>query len=178
MDHRILPASGHDLKLAGLSLLIAVLASYTAFHSVSSIMGAPLYAAAWCLGPALAGLHFLGMASMRLEAVVKYDPLAFLASVLVAFGLSATALRLLVEDSNGRQSYAGAKFSSTSSAWKRIGSAVILGLSISAMHYAGMRATYFITALNPSAPVAGLDGGVMVLTLAAVAITQSALGQE
>ena len=31
----------HDLKLGALSILLAIIASYTAFHSVSSISNAP-----------------------------------------------------------------------------------------------------------------------------------------
>ena len=246
----------HDLKLAGLSILIAILASYTAFHSVSSIISAPtrtvrlirllvgatsMGAGIWAmhftgmlalkmpqtilfetvltvasvliailasggafliaasarqnigamlsgglvLGAGIGGMHYIGMAAMRLEAVVKYDPLLFLASVLVAVGLSTSALWLLLKDRDGRKSA-----SRTSSGLKRIGSAAVMGLSISAMHYTGMSATYFVTALNPSSPVEGLDGGVIVLAiiggaivlamlaLAATAINQSALMRE
>jgi len=246
----------HDLKLVGLSVLIAILASLTAFHSVGSLVSAPtrtvrmirllvgataMGAGIWAmhftgmlaldipqtvlfehvltvtsiliailasagafliaasarqnigamlsgglvLGAGIGGMHYVGMAAMRLEAVVKYDPLLFLASVLVAVGLSTTALWLLLQDRDGQKSS-----SRTSSGLKRIGSAIVMGMSISAMHFTGMSATYFVTALNPSAPVEGLDGGVMVmailggailltiLALAANAINLSALMRE
>ncbi len=226
----------HDLKLAGLSILIAILASYTAFHSVSSLISAPtrsvrlirllvgatiMGAGIWAmhftgmlaldmpqtilfepvltvasvliailasggafliaasarhnigamlsgglvLGAGIGGMHYVGMAAMRLEAVVKYDPLLFLAYILVAVGLSSSALWLLLKDRDGRKSS-----SSKSSGLNRIGSAALMGLSISVMHYTGMSATYFVTALNPSSPVEGLDGGTMVLAIIAGAI--------
>ena len=226
----------HDLKLAGLSILIAILASYTALHSVSSLISAPtrsvrlirllvgatiMGAGIWAmhftgmlaldmpqtilfepvltvasvliailasggafliaasarhnigamlsgglvLGAGIGGMHYVGMAAMRLEAVVKYDPLLFLASIFVAVGLSSSALWLLLKDRDGRKSS-----SSKSSGLNRIGSAALMGLSISVMHYTGMSPTYFVTALNPSSPVEGLDGGTMVLAIIAGAI--------
>jgi signal transduction histidine kinase/DNA-binding response OmpR family regulator len=249
----------HDLELAGLSVLIAILASYTAFYSVGSVanattrnvrsvrlvvgaiaMGAGIWgmhftgmlalelpsairfdpaltvlsvviaaAASGCafliaasarqsvgaiigggivLGAGIGGMHYVGMAAMRVEAVIKYDPLLFLASVLVAVGLSAAALWLLLQDRDDRRPYVLGN--AQASAFKRVASAMVMGISISAMHYTGMSATYFVTALNPVEPVAGLDGGILALAiiagavllvtlaLAASAVTQSALVQE
>ncbi len=246
----------HDLKLVGLSILITILASYTAFHSVSSLVSAPsrivrligllvgattVGAGIWAkhftgtraldlpqialfepvltvasvliavlasgsafliatsarqsigamlsgglvLGASIGAMHYVGMAAMRLEAVVKCYPLFFLASVLVAVGLATIALWLFLQDRDRRDLP-----SRTSSGLKRIGSAGALGLSISAMDYTGMSAIYFVTALNPSAPVEGLVGsamllavlaGVILLTIlapAASAINQSALVRE
>jgi NO-binding membrane sensor protein with MHYT domain len=174
----------HDLKLVSLSILIAILASYTAFHSVISLVSAPsrtvrlirLIVGATTMGAGIWAKHFNGtralnlpqialfepvltvasvliavlasdgafliaasarqsIGAMRLDAVVKYDPLFFLASVLVAAGLSTVALWLLLKDRDRRDLP-----SRTSSGLKRIGSAGVLGLSISAMHYTGMSA--------------------------------------
>ena len=176
-----------DPVLTVISVLIAVLASGGAFLIAASKQKTAnvILRDGLVLGVGIGGMHYVGMAAMRLEAVVKYDPLLFLASVLVAVGLSATALWLLLKDRNERES-----LTAFSSAWRRFASAAVMGLSISAMHYTGMSATYFVTALNPSAQVAGLDGQVMVLAilggaisltilaLAVAAVTQAALVHE
>src|SRR5215212_275592 len=68
--------TGYDLTLMLLSLLIAVLASAGALVAMSRpaararhlLLGGPL------VGAGIAAMHYTGMAAMRMEAAIGYDP--------------------------------------------------------------------------------------------------------
>src|SRR4029453_4999059 len=65
---------GVDLVL--LSVLVAIAASGLALFVVSRPRGVPLTAlflAALWMGPAIAGMHYIGMAAMRMEARLSYQ---------------------------------------------------------------------------------------------------------
>lgn len=175
-----------DPVLTTASVLIAVVASAAAFQIAATAhrRASVLLGGGIVLGSGISAMHYVGMAAIRMEAVIKYDPLLFLTSVLVAISLSAVALWLLLEDRHQRRVTMPAR------RWKRCASALIMGLSIAAMHYTGMSATYFVTALNPITPVTGLDGENMAFTvvgsalllitlaLATAAVTQSVMVQN
>src|SRR5215210_5557073 len=89
------------------------------------------------MGLAIASMHYLGMAGMRLNAHVIYDPLIVAASVGVAITVSFAALALtrnLVENGSGN----GAVF-------KKAGASVLMGFAVAGMHYTGMAAAHFST---------------------------------
>lgn len=87
------------------------------------------------MGLAIAGMHYVGMAGMRLNAHVIYDPLIVAASVGVAITVSFAALavtrNLIRTDS---ESGAGLK---------KAGAALLMGLAVAGMHYTGMAAAHF-----------------------------------
>lgn len=85
------------------------------------------------MGIAIASMHYLGMASMRMPATIRYDPLLFAASIGIAIAASSGALglarrRLAV----GRSRY-----------WIKTISAVAMGAAITGMHYVGMAAARY-----------------------------------
>lgn len=83
------------------------------------------------LGVGIGTMHYIGMAAMRLEGVVRYDPSWFVLSIIVAVGLSYLALHV----KNGVIGF------------KNHGDvlvAVILGGAVSGMHYTAMSAAYFV----------------------------------
>src|ERR1700744_5402324 len=97
-----MPHTGtHDCNLVGLSILIAIFASYTALDlaariRVSSgwVRSAWLGSAAVAMGGGIWSMHFVGMLAFRLpEMNISYDlPLTFLSLILpiavTAFGFS------------------------------------------------------------------------------------------
>jgi signal transduction histidine kinase len=86
------------------------------------------------VGSGIVGLHYLAMASMRLSAACTYDSWLVALSVGLAVGFSLLSLWrtfLFRKDSGHRL--------------QRIGSALLMGTAISAMHYTGMAATHFRT---------------------------------
>ena len=84
----------YDLPITGLSLLIAVAASYLAMYMTARPRFGllPCLLAACCIGLGIATMHYTGMAAMRSVATQYYQPSLFALSVLIAIGAAFTAL--------------------------------------------------------------------------------------
>jgi diguanylate cyclase (GGDEF)-like protein len=115
------------------SLLMAVLASYTALDMAGRVAAAQGTAARWWLaggsvamGIGIWSMHFLGMLAFRLPIPMGYDPAITLFSLLIAIASSAFALWVVCQ--------AGLS-------WLRLSfGALLLGAGVCAMHYSGMAA--------------------------------------
>lgn len=83
------------------------------------------------LGSGIGTMHYTGMAAMRLDGVVRYDPELFILSILMAVALSYFALRVKANQKLINQH-------------RNLVVAVILGGAVSGMHYTAMAATYFV----------------------------------
>lgn len=129
----------YDLIIVLLSVGVAIIASFVALLVVDrrklSIMqllgGAVLFASG------IVSMHYIGMYAM--QAKVTYDITYVLLSVLVALCASVAALWL---------SLYFLKNSSRNVAWKKIGSALIMGTAIAGMHYTGMMAAHIESQLS------------------------------
>ncbi len=118
-----------------LSLLAAILGSALALRVVSrEEMGRPqVLTGSILMGSAIAGMHYIGMAAMRLPAECHYNPLLVVASVLIAVVASFVSLVFCFDY---REDFRG-----TTAA--KVLSAALMGAAISAMHYTGMAAASF-----------------------------------
>jgi PAS domain S-box-containing protein len=123
----------HSPALVALSILIAVLASYTALDLATRMRAAHGVAVkAWLAGAAVAmgggvwSMHFVAMLAFSLPGVeVSFDlPLTLLS---LALPIAVTAFGFLV--ANHRASIPAL-----------LGSGIVMGLGIAAMHYSGMAA--------------------------------------
>jgi len=118
------------------------------------------------MGSAIAGMHYIGMAGMRMSVDVSYDPLIVGASVAVAITVSFAALSLtrsLIETGSERR------------AWlKKAGAPLLLGFAVAGMHYTGMAAANFTAGPSGWRPNDDLVLGTYQLGLV-VAITSVAL---
>ncbi len=169
-------AIAYDIPLVVLSALIAIAASGLALFVVSrdKLPVERLVVAGVIMGIAIAGMHYTGMAAMRMPAGLSYDPLRFWLSIAIAITASIVALwiafRLRLDDTLlGR--------------WRRAGSAVVMGFAIAGMHYTAMSAARFAPRAVPpgifaqtipaGAPLATavIVGTLMVLMLALVGAT-------
>jgi PAS domain S-box-containing protein len=123
--------SHYDLRLVALSVLIAVVASYTALDLASRVTAAQGRARSiWLSGGAIAmgigiwSMHYVGMLAFKLPVTVRYHIPTASASLVAAVLASAFALWVV-----SRQEM-------------RLGDAirgsVVMGFAISAMHYIGM----------------------------------------
>ncbi|ARV60392.1 hypothetical protein BZZ01_18725 [Nostocales cyanobacterium HT-58-2] len=120
-----------------LSLLCAVLASGIALWLLSRSISTPLLISGGiCMGVAIASMHYIGMAAMRLQAKIEYDFLLFILSVVIAILTSFAALWLAFRIQKN-QDLKGV-------IWQKLSSAFLMGTAISGMHYTGMSATHFI----------------------------------
>ena len=123
----------YNVWLVMASLLIAMLASYTALDMAGRVAETQGRAAGWWLfggsvamGIGIWSMHFLGMLAFRLPVPMGYDPLITLLSLLIAIASSAFALWMVCRR----------KLS-----WQRLSlGAVLMGAGVCAMHYTGMAA--------------------------------------
>jgi two-component system sensor histidine kinase/response regulator len=125
----------YDWPTVLLSLLAAIFASLVALFVVSREKMGTLQALVGCvvMGGGIAGMHYIGMAAMRLQAMCHYAPAMVALSVLLAFVISLVALWLAFH-------FRG---ETTSWGWRKIISALVMGAAIPVMHYTGMAAASF-----------------------------------
>jgi diguanylate cyclase len=123
------------------------------------------------MGVAVASMHYLGMDSMRMAAVIHWNVLLVVLSVLIGFASSVFALWLVVRISAEAR---GLSFG------YHLLAAVLLGLGVSGLHYVGMAASTFyavdraMTASSFSTTslitVLGCGGGLAFLALLGVLV--------
>ena len=159
------------------SLLVAIFASSVALYvSSRREMGlVEALAGSVIMGAAIAGMHYIGMAAMRLPAVTRYSPLLVACSILLAILFSLIAL-LMAFDLREETRW---------SVPRRLGSATVMGVAVSAMHYTGMAAASFIPASPPDLSYAVnisslTSNGISIVTLIVIvaAITTSSVDRR
>jgi PAS domain S-box-containing protein len=160
-SHLPVPVEYHWPTVLG-SLLVAILASAVALYVASrQKMGrVEALTGSLIMGGGIAGMNYIGIAAMRLAATTQYSPLLVIFSVLFAIFFSLLALLMafdLREETKGTVP-------------RRLGSATVMGLAVSAMHYTGMAAARFIPASPPDlshavsiSPLA--NNGIAIVTL-------------
>ena len=155
------------------SLLVAVFASAVALFVASrrkmgrteALIGSVI------MGGAIAGMHYVGVAAMRLPAITRFSTWLVISSILLAILFSLIALLMAF----------GLREEKEWTFRRSFGSALVMGVAISAMHYTGMAAASFIPASPPdlshtvSISPLGNSGVVLatLLVLLAAIITSS-----
>nr|WP_297347244.1 EAL domain-containing protein [uncultured Glaciecola sp.] len=118
------------------------------------------------LGSGIALMHHVGMAAIRLNAVMVHDLILVYLSILIAVLLAIAALKVQYKAVN-QEHY---KFINR----RCIYSAVIMGLASSGMHYTAMAAVKFMPKTTNEV-VNGVDSGVLTLIVALVTLVLLAL---
>jgi signal transduction histidine kinase/CheY-like chemotaxis protein len=124
-----------DLPLTLVSLLLPIGASCLALWQVSraELGWKRLAASAVVMGAGINAMHYTGMAAMRMEPGIVYDPWLFALSVAIAIAASGLALWIAFRLRRN-----------VPHVWlPRIGAAVVMGAAIVGMHYTGMAAASF-----------------------------------
>ncbi|MGG2196639.1 MHYT domain-containing protein [Paenibacillus validus] len=132
-----LPVEVHyDTTYLILSMLLPVAGVWAALWVMtrSAVSGLQSLAGGLFTGLAIAGMHYTGMAALRLPAVLSYEPYLVALSFLLAFALSFAAIRLSLLHRRKR---------SPSSPWRKAGAAVVFGTAIVGVHNLGMLAAQF-----------------------------------
>ena len=147
----------YDVPITLLSVVVAVAASGLALVVVPRGLSGwrPLLVAGPIMGAGIAGMHYTGMAGMRMAATVRYDPAIVALSVAIAVVASIAALFLAFRIN--RQDARGALV-------LKVGGALVMGAAIVGMHYAGMWAADFAPtrAAGPSSDLDNFALGVGV----------------
>jgi PAS domain S-box-containing protein len=130
----------YDWPTVLLSLLAAILASAIALFVVSRSKMGLLQAVVGSvfMGSAIAGMHYIGMAAMRLPAMCQYSRGIVTISVVLAIVISLVALWLTFY-------FRG---EAKSGGWRKALSAVVMGTAVPVMHYTGMAAASFTPSIS------------------------------
>ncbi|MFT3669740.1 MAG: EAL domain-containing protein [Pseudoxanthomonas sp.] len=149
---------GYDLAITLYSMLAAVGVSAFALWLVSR---ADLPRRLLCLGALLMGagiavMHYIGMAALRMQPGIDYDPLWFALSIVIAVVASGAALWIAFHLRRGHRRHG-----------MRLTAAVVMGFAIVGMHYTGMAAARFPA---DSWCGAARDGGVPTQWLAVLVV--------
>src|SRR5246500_2414441 len=132
----ILPVSvAYHWPTVLLSLFAAILASAIALYVVSrQKMGASqAVAGSVLMGAGIAGMHYIGMAAMRLPAIWQFNSSLVVLSVAFAVLISLAALWITFHFRDEK----------TGVGRKKLAGAAVMGAAIPVMHYTGMAAASF-----------------------------------
>ncbi|MBH0173691.1 EAL domain-containing protein [Fictibacillus sp. 23RED33] len=127
----------YDVTLVIVSIIPAILSSGIALYIISRpVMGKKqVLLGALFMATGIVSMHYTGMEAMKMNAEINYNPVLWTLSAVIAFVASVVALYLL---SFVSQNY------KTSKIWLvKLGSAVLMGIAISGMHYTGMSAASY-----------------------------------
>ena len=152
-------ALGYDPLITVGSLLLAIASSAFALWLVTQpdLPPARLAAGALLMGSGVAGMHYMGMAAMRMMPGIVYDPWLFALSVVIAIAASGTALWMAFKLRHSVR-HVGAM---------RAAAACVMGVAIVGMHYTGMAAADFPlgSICGAAGPGNGTDANWLALTI-------------
>ncbi|MDH5694418.1 MAG: ATP-binding protein, partial [Gammaproteobacteria bacterium] len=133
----------YDTLLTVISLIVAIAMCSTGFYLISrkNFSRILLLTSSLCIGLGIAGMHYMGMAAMRLPASMKVDMPIVAASVLIAIVVVIVGLVLIKQTVIERQDSGVVRKSTIAS---------ILAAAVSSMHYTGMAAYEFVIDEAPS----------------------------
>ena len=162
----------YDVSQLLLSVGVAITASALALKVSSGerVGWLSLAVGGLAMGPAIAGMHYIGMASMRMPAALSYRDDLVMLSVAIAVGAALVALWLAFR-LRADESYLGRL--------RRAGAGVIMGIAISGMHYTGMAAAQFSPVATPATVLRqyllATDGLAVAVVLSSLSVLGLAL---
>jgi PAS domain S-box-containing protein len=124
----------YDLPLTALSWVFAIVACGAAFVVLRRLTGRRLrefLLPGALIGIGIASMHYTGDASMRLSPGIQYDPVLFVASILVAMGAATAALWIAFQLARHRSVSAN------------FGAALVMGAAVTGMHFTAVAAANF-----------------------------------
>ena len=126
---------GYDLGITLLSALIAIASSLFALWTECRQTLTPprLIANACIMGAGICGMHYTGMAAMRMDPAIHYISSLVIASIAIAVIASAAALWIAFR-LRSRTSHI---------ILSRLAASIVMGIAIAGMHYTGMAAAQF-----------------------------------
>jgi methyl-accepting chemotaxis protein PixJ len=124
----ILPVPvGYSIPITIISVFPSIFASAVMLHVISrdKIGIQQLLLGGTLMGAGIGVMHYTGMAAMQMDALMLYDPLLFIVSVIVAVVLATLALYT--------KSFAGSNLPFQAN-WREPVAALIMGFAVSGMH--------------------------------------------
>ncbi|PNA05851.1 MULTISPECIES: bifunctional diguanylate cyclase/phosphodiesterase [unclassified Pseudomonas] len=154
----------YDLPVTLFSLVIALLASWLAMHTLSHPQPSLLQylKTAIVIGLGIAGMHYVGMAAIESAATSYYEPILFVSSIVIAIGASFAALWVAGYLREG---------SGLHIQMLKYVAALILGAGILSMHFTGMAALQLVLPEGQSPTLASQTGHLQLgLTVALITL--------
>jgi signal transduction histidine kinase len=135
----------YDVPEVLASIAVACVASWLALTVAASaaLRARRLAVAGAALGAAISGMHYTGMAAVRLSGYIQYDGWRVAASIAVAMVVALAALWIAFQF---RDDAANAKRSVAS--LRKWGAATLMGFAVAGMHYTAMSAAHFHASLT------------------------------
>ena len=129
----------YQFGLTALSLLPSIAASWVALNLLSkpSFKFAQVLVSGVLVGAGIGTMHYVGMAAMEMAPLLRYDPVFFALSIVVAVILAVIALWVRT----GLNQFFSSKMRTSKSNFI---ASIVMGLAISGMHYTGMAAARFV----------------------------------
>ncbi|EBX8630132.1 bifunctional diguanylate cyclase/phosphodiesterase [Salmonella enterica subsp. enterica serovar Kintambo] len=159
MDHEM--NMRFDPFLTGLSMLIAIGSSLFALWLVSAekLRLRRLLPGALVMGLGISAMHYTGMAALQFASIIVWNSAWVALSIIIALLASCGALWLTFR----------LRHEGTDVALRRAGAAVLMGIAIAGMHYAGMKAAHFPQ--NWPMEHRGVDSNWLAVLVSVVALT-------
>jgi len=151
------------------SLLPSLLASWVALNLLirEQLSVLQLLIGGVLVGAGIGAMHYSGMAAMQMAVQLRYDPLFFTLSILVAVVMAFLALWVR---------FGVQPLQATLQTWQLNAlSGTIMGLAISAMHYTGMLAARFVAPVGFTASSDTANSQMMALVVTSVTVTVTLL---
>ena len=159
----------YRLTELALSVAVAIGASWFALWVAARehVSYPQLTGAAAAMGLAIAGMHYIGMAGMRMPAHIAFDRFIFALSIAIAVVASFAAL-FIARHLRGSES--------ARNRVKRCGAAVVMGFAIAGMHYTGMAGATFMSSSGGDVGVTdGLPTAIIAISIGLVSILVAGL---
>src|SRR3954468_21910162 len=123
----------YDLPLTALSWVFAIGACGAAFIVLRRLTGKhrEFLLPGALIGIGIASMHYTGDASMRLAPGIQYDPLYFIASIVIAIGAATAALWIAFHLAKQR------------AVFTNFGAALVMGAAVVGMHFTAVAAAKF-----------------------------------
>jgi PAS domain S-box-containing protein len=145
----------YDLSLTALSWVFAIVACGAAFIVLRRLTGKhrEFLLPGALIGIGIASMHYTGDASMRLSPAIQYDPILFVASILIAIGAATAALWIAFHLAKQR------------AVFTNFGAALVMGAAVVGMHFTAVAAAKFQPEAICLASGPGLDEVWMAYTI-------------
>lgn len=154
----------YDLGITAISLAFPVAFSVMAIWLVSrpKLSREHWLAGSFIMGMGIVAMHYTGMAAMRMQPAIRYEPSLLATSMLIAVAASLAALWLCftLRRSHGRRA-----------TLQRSLAAMVMAFAITGMHYTGMAAARFAPDSQCLAvDILSLDNDVLAFSIAIVVL--------
>jgi PAS domain S-box-containing protein len=167
-----LPTHVHyETRVTLISLLPACAASWFALHRLvqNNVSKLQLITSGTVVGAGIGAMHYTGMAAMQTPLQMRYEPVTFAVSIVVAVTLATLALWIRY----------GVQRTGLNRTQRFYVSGIVMGVAIAGMHYTGMEAVRFIGApgiadngllLNTAFASLGLSSFTITVTVMVAAV--------